>query len=94
MSVIAELSIFPMDKGDSVSPYVKRALNVLKSSGLMFQLNPMGTVIEGDWDSVMAAVSDCYKALEADCDRIYMTLKIDARKGREYGMLSKVAAVE
>lgn len=94
MSVIAELSVFPMDKGTSVSAYVRRVLNVIRSSGLMFQLNPMGTVIEGDWDSVMETVTACYKELETDCDRIYMTLKIDARKEREYGMLSKVAAVE
>ncbi len=94
MSVIAELSIFPMDKGDSVSPYVKRVLGVIRSSGLMFQLNPMGTVIEGEWDDVMNTITACYRELETDCDRIYMTLKVDARRNREYGMLSKVAAVE
>lgn len=93
MSVIAELSMFPMDKGVSVSPYVRRILGVIESSGLAHQLNPMGTVVEGEWDAVMATVTACYRALEVDCDRIYMTLKVDARKDRDNGMQQKLASV-
>ena len=47
MSVIVELSIFPMDKGVSVSPYVARAIRIIENSGLSYELNPMGTSIEG-----------------------------------------------
>ncbi|MCG8532450.1 MAG: MTH1187 family thiamine-binding protein [Desulfovibrionales bacterium] len=93
MSVIAELSLFPMDKGESVSPFVARVVTVIKQSGLSYEFGPMGTTIEGAWDNVIATVSACYKALEEDCDRIYMTLKVDARKGRTNGLAGKKASV-
>lgn len=89
MSVIAELSIFPMDKGVSMSPYVARVITVIRNSGLDYQLGPMGTAIEGEWNEVMQTVSACYKELEQDCDRIYLTLKVDSRKGRTSGLKGK-----
>lgn len=94
MSVIAELSIFPMDKGVSMSPYVARVVTVIKSSGLAYEFGPMGTTIEGEWDDVMQTVSACYKELELDCDRIYLTLKVDARKGRTGGLKGKTDSVK
>ena len=93
MSVIAELSIFPMDKGESMSPYVARVVTVIKQSGLRYDFGPMGTTIEGEWEEVMSTVSSCYKELEQDCDRIYLTLKVDARKGRVDGITKKTASV-
>jgi hypothetical protein len=38
MSVIVEFSIFPMDKGESLSPYVARAFNLIQESGLSYEL--------------------------------------------------------
>ena len=63
MSVIVEFSIFPMDKGESLSPYVARALNVIQESGLAYELNPMGTCVEGEWSEVMALVDRCFQGL-------------------------------
>ena len=34
MSLIVELSVFPMDKGASVSAFVARAVSVIRESGL------------------------------------------------------------
>lgn len=48
MSVIVELSIFPMDKGISVGGCVARAVQIIEESGLAFALNPMGTCILHD----------------------------------------------
>lgn len=93
MSVIAELSLFPIGKEESLAPYAVRAIQVIRQSGLNHTVGPMGTCIEGEYDAVMAVVRDCYKALEADCPRIYMTLKVDARKGRENGLANKMTAV-
>jgi uncharacterized protein (TIGR00106 family) len=94
MSVIVELSIFPTDKGVSVSPYVARALKVIAESGLAHELNPMGTCIEGPWKDVMAVVDRCFQALREDCDRIYLSIKADYRKGRSKGLQRKVASVK
>jgi uncharacterized protein (TIGR00106 family) len=67
MSVLIEMSIFPMDKGESVSQYVARAIKVIQASGLPYELNPMGTCIEGEWDEVMDVVSRCFQDLQRDC---------------------------
>ncbi len=94
MSAIVELSIFPMDKGISVSPYVARVLRIIESSGLPYELNAMGTCIEGEWPEVSTVVDQCFSDLQKDCDRIYLTLKADYRKDRAGGLKSKVAAVK
>jgi len=94
MSVIIEISIFPTDKGPSVSPYVARVLKIIKDSGLPYLLTPMGTCIEGEWSAVMAVVDNCFKELQSDCGRVYLALKADYRKGRHDGLHHKVASVE
>ncbi|MGD8658195.1 MAG: MTH1187 family thiamine-binding protein [Desulfobacterales bacterium] len=93
MSVIVEFSIFPLDKGESLSPYVARALKLIQDSGLPYELNPMGTCVEGDWNDVMALVNRCFEALEKDCNRITLSLKADYRKGPAGRMKSKVVSV-
>ena len=94
MSVIIELSIFPMDKGVSVSPYVARVVKIIEGSGLSYALNPMGTCFEGEWPQVMQVVGQCFKDLQSDCDRIYLTMKADYRKDRSAGLTGKVASVK
>ena len=94
MSVIVELSIFPMDKGVSVSPYVARAVKIIESSGLSYEINPMGTCIEGEWPAVFKVVDQCFKDLQNDCDRIYFTMKADYRKDRSNGLNSKMTSVK
>jgi uncharacterized protein (TIGR00106 family) len=91
--LLAELSIWPMDKGESVSPYVARCVEVIEQSGLPYQLGPLGTTIEGEWREVMEVVSRCYEALEPDCNRIAATLKMDWRRGRRGGIEQKVHSV-
>ena len=94
MSVIVEFSIFPMDKGEGLSPYVARAVKLVQESGLPYELNPMGTCVEGEWSDVMALVERCFQALEKDCNRINLSLKADYRKGPSGRLKSKVASVE
>ena len=93
MSVIVEISIFPMDKGESVSTYVSRAIKIIHDSGLSYQLNPMGTCIEGEWRDVMDVVDRCFQDLEKDCTRINLSLKADYRKGTSNRLESKVSSV-
>jgi len=93
MSVLAELSIFPLGQGLSLSPYVARAVEVIKGSGLNYTLGAMGTSFEGDWETVMSVVDRCYQELSRDCDRIYLVLKIDAAKGRDDLLDTKVESV-
>ncbi|MBW2598957.1 MAG: MTH1187 family thiamine-binding protein [Deltaproteobacteria bacterium] len=94
MSTLINFSIFPLDKGESVSAYVARALKIVRDSGLAYKLNPMGTAIEGEWDEVMDVVNRCFEEIKKDCDRIYMTVNIDYRKGKSGRIEGKVKSVE
>ncbi|MBW2412710.1 MAG: MTH1187 family thiamine-binding protein [Deltaproteobacteria bacterium] len=94
MSVIVEFSIFPIDKGESLSPYVARALNVIRNSGLAYELNPMGTCVEGEWNEVMSVVDRCFQELQKDCNRINLSLKADYRRGPSGRLKKKVASVK
>jgi len=94
MSVIVELSLFPMDKGQSVSAYVARAVGIIRASGLAHELTPMGTCIEGEWPEVLGVVDACFQALAAESDRVYLTMKADWRRGRTCGLAGKTASVE
>jgi uncharacterized protein (TIGR00106 family) len=94
MSVLIDFTIYPMDKGDSLSPYVARALTVIKSSGLDYKLGPMGTSIEGEWEQVMDVVNRCFEELKTDCDRVSMMLRVDYRKDTSGRIKSKVTSVE
>ncbi|KPK28555.1 MAG: hypothetical protein AMK69_08660 [Nitrospira bacterium SG8_3] len=94
MSVLVDLSIFPLDKGDSLSAHVARALKIIRDSGLPYQIGPMGTSLEGEWDEVMGVVNNCFQELKKDCDRVYVALKMDYRKGPSGRIESKVKSVQ
>jgi uncharacterized protein (TIGR00106 family) len=94
MSVLLEFSMSPMDKGVSLSAYVARSLDIIDKSGLPYRVNPMGTVIEGDWDECFDVVRQCYERMSQDCERITCGIKIDVRRGSAGRIESKVASVE
>ena len=92
--LLLEFSMSPMDKGESVSRYVSRSLNIIDESGVNYRLNPMGTVLEGEWDDAMGVVKKCYEKMSEDCNRITCSIKIDYRKGKIDRLQSKMASVE
>ena len=92
--LLLEFSMSPMDKGESLSQYVSRSLNIVDKSGVNYRLNPMGTVLEGEWEEVMDVVKQCFEKMSADCNRITCSVKIDYRKGKSGRLESKIASVE
>jgi uncharacterized protein (TIGR00106 family) len=92
--VLLDFSMTPLGKGESVSAYVARCLEVVATSGLDYRLHAMGTTIEGELDQVLAVVRRCFAALEPDCSRITCSVKIDSRKGASGRLRSKVEKVE
>ena len=92
--VLLEFAMAPGGKGESVSEWVARIVDIIDRSGLPYQLTPMGTIIEGDWDAAMGVVSACFKALEPDCSRVGVNLKVDYRRGPESRLKSKTARIE
>lgn len=89
-----EFTIIPLDRGPSFSQYVARALEIVDGSGLEYRINPMGTVVEGDWDELLALLTKCFRALEKDSDRISIQVKFDCRKGVTGALANKIKSVE
>jgi uncharacterized protein (TIGR00106 family) len=92
--VLLEFSMTPLTKGESISAYVARSLDIIDKSGLPYQLTPMGTIIEGEWDDVMAVVNACHIIMSSDCNRISTSIKIDYRAGASGRIKSKVESVQ
>jgi len=91
---LMEFSMIPLDKGASFSPYVARVLTIIDKSGLGYRMNPMGTVVEGEWDELLDLLTRCFRALEKDSDRISLQVKFDYRKGVSGALDSKIKSVE
>lgn len=92
--ILAQFSMFPLGKGESLSAYVARSLKIVEASGLAYRMGPMGTTLEGEWDEVMGVIRRCYEAMAADCNRVECSIKIDARKGPGGRLTKKIKTVE
>ncbi len=95
MSVVTNFAMFPTDKGDSVSPYVAKIIKHIRHSGYANQFTAMGTLIETETlPEALNLINEAYKILEEDCERVYVTVNIDIRKGNLGRMESKIRSVE
>ncbi|MES9832229.1 MAG: MTH1187 family thiamine-binding protein [Candidatus Thiodiazotropha sp. LLP2] len=96
MSVLLEFSIFPLDQGESVSKEVSRVIDMIRDSGINYQLTAMGTLIETD--DVGQALKIVEKATDllssAGCNRIYTAIKMDIRTGQNNRMESKKRSIQ
>jgi uncharacterized protein (TIGR00106 family) len=92
--MIAEFSVVPIGKGESLSPYVAECLKIVKASGLRYQFTSMGTILEGDFDEVMEVIADCHKRVKGMSNRVSTSIKIDDRTGGEDEIRRKTLSVE
>lgn len=94
MNVIVDLCVVPLGVGVSVSKYVAACQKVLMAAGLKPQLHPYGTNIEGEWDTVFAAVKKCHQTvLDMGAPRITTTMRVGTRTDRVQTMADKVESV-
>ena len=66
----------------------------MDESGLEYRLNPMGTVVEGEWNDLLALLTMCFRTLQKESDRISLQAKFDYRKGVSGAIESKIRSVE
>lgn len=92
--VLLEFSMSPLGKGESVGKFVSRSLDIIDRSGLDYRLNPMGTVLEGEWDEVFGVVKQCYEAMRRDCPRISVSIRVDYREGKKGRLETKTASIQ
>ncbi|WP_018118668.1 MTH1187 family thiamine-binding protein [Corynebacterium mastitidis] len=73
---------------------VAEAVRVVRESGLPNETNAMFTLVEGEWDEVMAVVKAASEAVLAVSPRVSLVLKADIRPGHKDQMTRKVRSVE
>ncbi len=94
MSMLVEFSVVPVGTGVSISLQIAKVLKIVADSGLPYKANPMGTVLEGEWDKVMGLVKKCHDEILKDAERVLTSIKIDDRKGKEHRIEKKLESVE
>ena len=94
--MLFQVSMFPTSKGRaSASADVARVIDIIDRSGLSYKLTSMATIIEGDWETVMATLDKARRMLRRrGHERIYMVLTMDDRKGARSRLTGKVESVE
>ena len=95
MNVIMDLCVVPIGVGVSVSKYIAACEKVLTDAGLTPHLHAYGTNIEGEWDTVFAAVKRCHEVIhEMGAPRISSTIKLGTRTDRGQTIADKVRSVQ
>jgi len=92
--MMIEFSVVPLGKGASVSAVVARVMKIVMDSGVRYKANPMGTVIEGEWEPLMDLIKKCHDEAMEDADRVVTSIKIDDYKGKGDRLDKKLESVE
>ena len=92
--MLVQFSIVPLGRGESISGQVARILDLVDGSGLPYRLTPMGTIVEGEWDEVMALIGTCHREALTGAPRALTTVIIDDRPGKADRITEKIHSVE
>lgn len=95
--IVAEISVVPLGTGNaSVSEYVAACIDVLeKEKGLSYRLTPMGTILEGKLEDILAVTARMHEVpFLKGAARVVTTLKIDDRRDKKLSMQGKLNSVK
>ncbi len=93
--MLVEFSIVPVGTGNSsIGNQLAEVLNIVDRSGLPYKANPMGTVVEGNWDATFSLIKRCHTKIMKGADRAITTITIDDRKGKPNRINKKVESIE
>jgi len=93
--IVADVSIIPIGVGESVSKFVKIAVEELKKSGLKVEVTAMSTVVEAESaEKLFEAVQKAREAVfAAGARRVYTIVRIDERRDKELSIERKKSAI-
>jgi uncharacterized protein (TIGR00106 family) len=95
--ISAELTIIPIGTSQtSISRYIAAALEVLDETGIKYEINGMGTMLESeDPAKLFDAVSKAHEAVfNIGAERVATSLKIDDRRDKMGSLNQKVKSVK
>jgi uncharacterized protein (TIGR00106 family) len=91
--MLAELRVTPVGGGRQFAHLIADLMPILAESPLQYQLNAMGTIVEGDLDAILELVRRCHEELRKHADRVLIELSIDDRAGAEGELVRSIEHV-
>ncbi len=92
--MLIEFTIVPVGSGSSIGDRLAEVLKIVDESGLPYKINPMGTVVEGEWDELFGLIRKCHDTVMKKEERVLTTISVDDRKGKPNRLEEKVKSVE
>ena len=79
--IVAEITITPLVE-DELRPYIDAAIDEVRKSGLNYEVEAMGTTIEGELEQVLDVVKNAHEAVRRrGANRVLTEVRIDDRVG-------------
>jgi uncharacterized protein (TIGR00106 family) len=92
--MLAELTLTPLGGDTHLSGPLAEVLRIIHASGLPYELTPMGTCIEGEWDEVMPLIRRCHEHMRAQAPHLVTTIRIEEDQGERNKLTRNVTSVE
>jgi uncharacterized protein (TIGR00106 family) len=91
--MLTQFSIWPLDN-PHMSGDLTEVAHILDTTGVHYEVGPMGTTIEGEWSDVMQALRACHEAVRQKHSRVLTTITIDDDATRPLRMAEATAKVK
>ena len=92
---VMEITVVPIGKGPSISPYVADCIRVLKKAKMPFELSAMGTNVEGNLKNLIAVALKMHQVpFNRGAQRVVTTIKIDDRRDKKVTIAGKKKSVQ
>lgn len=89
-----EFSVMPLGADESMTSEVAECMQVIRESGLDYELHAMGTIVEGPLEELLKLVEQCMRRVSQGDRRVTCSAKLDLRPGHTGRIKAKVASVE
>ncbi|MBZ4645429.1 MAG: hypothetical protein JG777_918 [Clostridia bacterium] len=92
---ILEISVIPVGTNNaSIGDMVTKACQVVKNKGLEYQVTATSTIVEGDFNQLMAVAQEMHSMpFKAGAQRVITNITIDERHDKNDSMDDKVEEV-
>jgi uncharacterized protein (TIGR00106 family) len=92
--MLAEFSIYPVGGTRHLSKDIAYLLETLGETGLQFELGPLSTAIEGDWDKALDAIHACHGKMVEMHNRVVTMITIDECRSGQHRLAEVVETVK
>jgi uncharacterized protein (TIGR00106 family) len=94
--MIAQMSIYPIGEGTSLSRFVKKGVSIIEESGYTYEVGGMSTSVEvPDLDALFNLIKQIHAAqVEEGAQRLVIDLKVDDRRDKNATIESKKTSVK